>query len=109
MRLRQPRRGARGPARGGPASSRSARGAPPGGTTGGRANRPPHPPYRAPPMPWPAFRHLTDVELWAIVAYLKHGIKANANKAPDSQGPPDFWAGAYNVNAIGPTVLPGYP
>jgi hypothetical protein len=30
------------------------------------ADFPPAPKYVAPPMPWPAFRHKSDAELWAI-------------------------------------------
>src|SRR5207245_2074830 len=35
----------------------------------GQGNFPAAPEYLPPPMPWPAFRHKTDEELWAIVAY----------------------------------------
>ena len=34
------------------------------------------------PMPWPAFRHKPDDELWAIIAYVKHGIKPVNNAVP---------------------------
>ncbi len=78
-------------------------------TTPGMGNFPAMPHYLAPPMPWPAFRHKTDAERWAIVAYLKHGIKAVVNMVPDGGSPPDFWAGAYAPANIGPSVLPAYP
>lgn len=78
-------------------------------TTPGQNNFPATPHYLAPPMPWPAWRHETDANLWAIVAYLKHGIKSVPNTVPPSQGPPDFWAGAYSPNIIGPADIPAYP
>lgn len=78
-------------------------------TTPGQGNFPTAPHYLAPPMPWSSFRHLTDSDLWAIVAYLKHGIKPVANAVPDSQGPPDHWASSYTPALIGPETLPGYP
>jgi hypothetical protein len=31
------------------------------------------------------------------------------HKVPDSEGPPDFWAGAYSVQNIGPYPTPAYP
>jgi mono/diheme cytochrome c family protein len=76
----------------------------------GEGNFPATPKYLAPPMPWPSFRHMADADLWAIVAYLKHGIKAVSNKVPDSEGPPDFWASEYTQgNLLGPHPLPAYP
>lgn len=77
--------------------------------TPGQGNFPATPKYLAPPMPWPAWRHYRDDELWAIVAYLKHGIKPVDNKVSDSEGPPDFWASAYTPALIGPYPLPPYP
>jgi len=78
-------------------------------TTPGQGNFPTTPHYLAPPMPWPSFRHLSDDDLWSIVAYLKHGIKPVANTVPDSQGPPDFWASSYTPDKVGPYPLPTYP
>jgi mono/diheme cytochrome c family protein len=79
-------------------------------TVPGEGNFPATPRYLAPPMPWPSFRHMSDADLWAIVAYLKHGIKPVNNKVPDSEGPPDFWAGEYKQgNLLGPHPLPAYP
>ena len=75
----------------------------------GQGNFPATPHYLGPPMPWPAFRHLQDENLWAIVAYLKHGIKANPKSIPDSQAPPDFWASSYTPEAVGPFPYPAYP
>jgi len=75
----------------------------------GQGNFPADPHYLAPPMPWPSFRHMSDENLWAMVAYLKHGIKPIVNAVPDSEGPPDHWASAYTPAAIGPYPLPPYP
>ncbi|HLK60765.1 MAG TPA: hypothetical protein VKU00_29650 [Chthonomonadaceae bacterium] len=78
-------------------------------TTPGQGNFPTTPHYLAPPMPWPSFRHLSDSDLWAIVAYIHHGIKAVSNVVPPSQGPPDFWASSYTDQAVGPPTFPPYP
>jgi hypothetical protein len=78
-------------------------------TTPGQGNFPAVPHYLAPPMPWPSTRHLSDADTWAIVAYLKHGIKADANVVPDTQDAPDFWASSYTTAAVGPTTFPAYP
>jgi len=67
----------------------------------GQGNFPVNPHYIAPPMPWPSWRHMTDQELWAIAAYLKHGVKAVTNKVEESEGPPDFWAALYAGRDIG--------
>ena len=50
------------------------------------------PHYVAPPMPWTAWRHMSDADLRAIAAYLKRGLKPVVNKVAESEGPPDFWA-----------------
>jgi mono/diheme cytochrome c family protein len=63
--------------------------------TPGQGNHPVNPKYLAPPMPWPAWRHMSDQDLWAIAAYLKHGVRPVRNQVLDSEGPPDFWAGEY--------------
>jgi hypothetical protein len=77
------------------------------GTTPGQGNYPANPKYLAPPMPWPAFRFKPDAELWAIAAYLKRGLKPQTNKVELSEGPPDFWAGMYNMfGMVGPTDVP---
>jgi hypothetical protein len=67
------------------------------GTTPGQGNYPETPKYLAPPMPWPAFRHKSDLEIRAIAAYLKRGLKPQTNKVEPSEGPPDFWAGLYQM------------
>jgi mono/diheme cytochrome c family protein len=64
-------------------------------TEPGVGNFPENPKFLAPPMPWPAWRYMSDDELWAIAAYLKHGLKPVRNRVADSEGPPDFWASAY--------------
>ncbi len=79
------------------------------GTTPGQGNFPVDPVYLGPPMPWPAFRHFTDGDIWSIVAYIKHGIVAVANAVPDSTSPPDHWASNYTAAIIGPYPTPPYP
>jgi mono/diheme cytochrome c family protein len=47
-----------------------------------------------PPMPWPAYRNLSDADLKAVFAYLK-SIPAIRNKVPEAQiAPPPAPAGA---------------
>ena len=75
----------------------------------GQGNFPANPHYLAPPMSWPAFRHMPDEDLWAIVAYLKHGIKAVSNPVPESEGPADHWASNYDVSKIGPYPITPFP
>jgi len=77
--------------------------------TPGKGNFPANPRYLAPPMPWTSWRFMSDKELKAIAAYLHRGLKPVVNKVPDSDGPPDFWASAYTVQAIGPYPSPAYP
>lgn len=79
------------------------------GTTPGKGNFPVNPHYLAPPMPWTAWRYMSDRELKAIAAYIKRGLKPVSNKVADSDGPPDFWASAYTVQAIGPNPPVKYP
>lgn len=80
------------------------------GTTPGQGNYPETPKYLAPPMPWPAFRFKSDLEIKAIAAYLKRGLKPQTNKVEPSEGPPDFWAGMYQqFGAIGAATQPAFP
>ncbi|MEO6526952.1 MAG: c-type cytochrome [Gemmatimonadaceae bacterium] len=78
-------------------------------TTAGQGNHPALPKYLAVPMPWPSWRHMPDEELWAIAAYLKHGVKPVRNRVADSEGPPDFWASSYTVENIGRYPNPVFP
>jgi len=78
-------------------------------TTPGQGNFPAHPKYLAVPMPWPAFRHMSDQELRDIAAYLKRGVKPVSNRVTDSEGPPDFWASEYTVEKIGPYPAAPFP
>ncbi len=77
--------------------------------TPGQGNFPANPKYLAPPMPWMSWRYMPDDDLWAIAAYLKHGLKPVSNKVPDSEGPPDFWASEYTVEKIGPMPPKPFP
>ena len=78
-------------------------------TTPGAGNFPLHPRYLAVPMPWMAWRHMPDGDLWAIAAYLKRGVRPVHNLVPESEGPPDFWAGAYTVDKVGAYPAAAYP
>ena len=78
-------------------------------STPGQGNFPANPHYLAVPMPWPSWRHMSDQELWAIAAYLKKGLKPVRNRVEDSEGPPDFWASTYTVEAFGSYPAPAYP
>lgn len=77
--------------------------------TPGQGNHPANPKYLAPPMPWPAWRHMSDADLWAMAAYLKHGLKPVVNRVEDSEGPPDFWASTYTAENFGPYPAPPFP
>jgi hypothetical protein len=79
------------------------------GDTPGVGNFPATPHFLAPIMPWANWRHMKDDELWAIVAYLKHGIKPVSNAVPAGTEPGDFWASASENGANGPVDLPAYP
>lgn len=78
-------------------------------TVPGQGNHPANPKYLAPPMPWPAFRHMADEDLWAIAAYLKRGVRPVVNRVADSEGPPDFWASEYTPVKIGPYPVAPFP
>ena len=79
-------------------------------STPGQGGYPENPKYLAPPMPWPAFRYKPDVELLAVAAYLKRGLKPQTNKVEPSEGPPDFWAGLYTMfGAAGAMQTPAFP
>ena len=52
---------------------------------------------------------MSDVELKAIAAYLKRGLKPLVNKVADSDGPPDFWASEVVPQKIGAYPAVKYP
>ena len=78
-------------------------------TTPGQGNFPLTPKYLAPPMPWPAFRHMPDQHIWDMAAYLKRAVKPVSNRVADSEGPPDFWASTYTVEAFGTYPAAAFP
>ncbi len=78
-------------------------------STPGLGNFPEHPKYLAPPMPWPAWRHMPDDDLWAIAAYLKHALKPVDHRVADSEGPADFWASEYTEEKMGAYPAPAFP
>jgi mono/diheme cytochrome c family protein len=78
-------------------------------TVPGQGNHPLNPKYLAPPMPWPAFRHRSDEDLWAMVAYLKYAVAPVEHRVEDSEGPPDFWASTYAEEPFAAYPLPPFP
>lgn len=80
-------------------------------TTPGQGNFPETPKYLAPPMPWPAWRHMSDAELKSIAMYLKRALKPQTNKVEPSEGPPDFWAGFYGqlLQVQASATTPAFP
>jgi hypothetical protein len=78
-------------------------------STPGQGNFPEHPHFVAPPMPWYAWRHMPEADLWAIAVYLHRAVKPVANKVADSEGPPDFWASTYTIQITGAYPAPAFP
>lgn len=78
-------------------------------TVPGQGNHPMSPKYMAIPMPWPAWRHMSDADLRAVAAYLKYGLKPVRNLVADSEGPPDFWASEYTNDKVGSWPAPPFP
>lgn len=70
-------------------------------TVPGEGNFPAVPRFLAPPMPWTAFRHMPEQDLWDIAAYLKRGVRPVSNEVAESEGPPDFWAAFYADPMVG--------
>ena len=68
------------------------------------SNFPTNPVYLPPIMPYASIRHLTDDDIWAIVAYIKHGIKAVHNEVPESSAPPVGWSASTD-----PATFPDFP
>jgi hypothetical protein len=62
--------------------------------TPGQGNFPKEPHYLGPFMPWASWRHMSDEELWSIIAYLRHGVKPVNHKVELSDDTPDHWASA---------------
>jgi len=75
----------------------------------GQGNFPSQPDYLGIGMPWPAWRYMSDDDLWALIAYLRHGLKPVDNQVDASEAPPDKWASTYTVENIGPYPAPAFP
>jgi hypothetical protein len=75
----------------------------------GQGNHPANPDYLGIAMPWPSWRFMSDDDLWALIAYVRHGLKPVENAVADSEAPPDKWAGVYTVQNIGPYPAPPFP
>jgi len=78
-------------------------------STPGQGNFPANPDYLSPAMPWMIWRHMSDSDLEAVAAYLKHGLKPVSNKVDDSDRPPTDWAEGYTPAAIGSYPAPAFP
>jgi hypothetical protein len=74
-----------------------------------RSNFPAEPDYLGLGMPWTFWRHMSDDDLWAAIAYLRHGLAPVANEVQASDAPPDLWASDYTVETIGPHPASPYP
>ncbi|MBA4156968.1 MAG: c-type cytochrome, partial [Gemmatimonadetes bacterium] len=55
--------------------------------TPGAGGHPARPNYLSPGMPWTSWRHMSDRELWAVIAYLRHGVAPARNAVPPSEMP----------------------
>ncbi len=75
----------------------------------GQGNHPAAANYLSPGMPWVWWRFMADDELWAIAAYLKHGLQPVSHRVPVSGAPPDLWASEYTMAKIGTHVLASFP
>ena len=75
----------------------------------GEGNHPAKPDYLAPEMPWVYWRFMPDEDLWAIAAYLKHGLRPVSHRVPQSDAPPDLWASEYTLQKVGTHLLPPFP
>ena len=64
-------------------------------STPGQGNFPAKPDYLAPSMPWTTWRYLSDDDIKAVAAYLKHGLKPVDNSPLPSERPPDNWGSAF--------------
>jgi mono/diheme cytochrome c family protein len=72
-------------------------------------NFPEEPDYLAPGMPWAEKRHMPDEDLWAIIAYLKNGVRAVSNTVEDTDRPPEGWASEYADGKIGTYPAAPFP
>ena len=75
----------------------------------GQGNFPEVPNYLAPSMPWAAWRHMADEDLWAVAAYLKHGVRPVHNNVADSEEPADHWTSQFTFDTIGAHPAPSFP
>lgn len=78
-------------------------------TVPGQGNFPAVPNYLGQGMPWVHWRYMSDEDIRAVAAYLKHGLKPQNNKVEDSEAPADLWASEYTVAKIGRHPAPPFP
>lgn len=76
------------------------------GMTPGKGNFPAEPHYLGPFMPWASARYMSDDDLRAIIAYLRH-VKPVHNDVAMSDDVPDHWAGV--VETLGTCPPPPFP
>jgi mono/diheme cytochrome c family protein len=74
----------------------------------GEGNHPVRPDYLSPMMPWTSWRHMSDEELHAIIAYLRH-LRPVRNEIPDPIGPSDGWMSWFTPDLIGPHPVAPFP
>jgi mono/diheme cytochrome c family protein len=75
----------------------------------GEGNHPDQPDYLSPLMPWSSWRHMSDEEIWAIIAYLEFGTEPVRREVPEPMSPPDRWASWSTVERIGPYPIAAFP
>jgi hypothetical protein len=65
----------------------------------GQRRFPAEPKYLGPFMPWSSWRHMSDEDLWSIIAYLRCAVKPVNNTVALSDDTPDHWASAVAASA----------
>jgi mono/diheme cytochrome c family protein len=75
----------------------------------GEGNHPREPVYLAPNMPWTSARHLTDQELWDIIAYLRDGVRPVGNALPENPHPEDGWRSWFDPEVVGGWPIVPFP
>jgi mono/diheme cytochrome c family protein len=75
----------------------------------GVGNHPGQPDYLAPAMPWTSWRHMSDAELRAVIAYLRHAVRPVRNAVTPNEKPPHGWTEHFAESNIGPYPLVAFP
>lgn len=77
--------------------------------TPGVGNHPAEPDYLAPNMPWTSWRHMTDQELWDIIAYLRDGVRPVRKAIPENPRPHDRWRSWFSPEVVGGWPIAPFP